>query len=186
MTDFFNPRLALGLTNRYPLSYVKSREERRLVKQLEALSKAHYGDARAVRIWTCSEGLDGDVSLADPLAVIRHIRASKEDALYVLKDMPSLFDANPVLVRALRDLYECLLGTERFVFLSHPGFLLPEELRGQAWFVDLGMPDAKEIETHLNELLVRYKRLSEVDENWILQAVTAMKGLGLEEITHLF
>lgn len=186
MTEFFNPRLALGLTNRYPLIYVKSREERRLVKQLESLSKSHYGDSRPVRIWTCSEGLDGNAALSDPLTVIRHIRNSGEDGLYLLKDMPALFHANPTLVRALRDLYEFLLGNERFVFLSHPGFLLPEELRGQSWFVDLGMPDAREIASHLNELLIRFNRLSEVDENWILQAVTAMKGLGLEEITHLF
>lgn len=62
MTDFFNPRLALGLTNRYPLAYIKSREERRLVKQLESLSKTHYGDSRPVHIWTCSEGLDGNVA----------------------------------------------------------------------------------------------------------------------------
>ncbi|MEY2696688.1 MAG: hypothetical protein RL333_826, partial [Pseudomonadota bacterium] len=150
MTDFFNPRLALGLTNRYPLAYIKSREERRLVKQLESLSKTHYGDSRPVHIWTCSEGLDGNLALADPLAVIRHIRSASDDGLFLLKDMPSLFESNPVLVRALRDLYESLLGTRKYVFLSHPGFLLPEELRGQAWFVDLGMPDAQEIASHLH------------------------------------
>ena len=145
MTDLSDPRLQKGLNNHYPLTYVKTREEGRLLGMLKTLSLHHYGDHRALKIWSAASGLDGDRAVQDPLAVLDAIRHTKDDVFYVLHDLPSLFEGHPVLVRALRDLYRDLEGRQVFVFLSHPKLLLPDELKGQMWLVDLGMPTGNEI-----------------------------------------
>jgi AAA+ superfamily predicted ATPase len=185
MTDISDPRLQKGLNHHYPLTYVKTREEGRLLTMLKTLSKTHYGDDRPIKVWSAASGLDGDRALQDPLTMVDAIRQSKDDVFFVLHDLPSLFEGHPVLVRALRDLYRDLEGRQVFVFLSHPNLLLPDELKGQMWLVDLGMPSGQEILGYLHSSLSEAGCDGRVDEEWEMQAATAMKGLSLDEINHL-
>lgn len=185
MNAHCNPRLLLGLKNRYPLFYVRSRDERRLIRQLERVSEDYYKDQRPLVVWSSVDGCRGFQDLSDPFAMLQHIRKAPDDCIYLLKDFPALFKEHPNLIRAVRDVYDNLLGTQRFVVLSHPGQHLPGEIQGQTWFVDLGMPDSEEIERHLRSLITQFKKEDQIDENWISSMVNAMKGLDLEEITHL-
>ena len=185
MNDNLNERLTKGLVNQYPIIYLQSREEQRLERQLAALSRSHYGDDRPVRTWSAALGLEGDLSLADPLEMVRTLRESGQESFYLLRDLPALFADNPVLVRAFRDLYRDLAGQNRFVFLSHPGLHLPEELKGQLWLVDLGMPNEVELLDYLKELMGAAGQQGAVDDNWYQQCATAMKGLMLDEVKHL-
>jgi AAA+ superfamily predicted ATPase len=184
MTQSLNARLLKGLTQKYPLVYVKSREEDRLEKQLAQLSRVHYGDDRRVLSWSLADGLDGDKSLTDPLAVIQILRKGGRDAFFWFKDLPALFDGNPALVRALRDLYHESTGANHYVFISHPALNLPETLKNQVWLVDLGMPDEREIFTALQDLSEAAG--AGLDEEWLHRCAAAMKGLTLDEIRHLF
>jgi ATP-dependent 26S proteasome regulatory subunit len=185
MKDTLNPRLTKGLLNQYPLIYLQSREEQRLERQLAELSRAHYGDDRPVVVWSAALGLHGDPAQADPLEVIQTIRRWNQECFFLLQDLPALFAGNPILVRALRDLYRDLAGKNRFVFMSHPGLLLPDELKGQLWLVDLGMPGETEILEYLKEIVSSTGNSAKVDEVWYQQCATAMKGLMLDEIRHL-
>jgi AAA+ superfamily predicted ATPase len=185
MNDSLNPQLTKGLINQYPLIYVQSREEQRLERQLNQLSRMHYGDDRPILEWSAAQGLTGDDTLTDPLEVISAIRKAETPCFFLLRDLPALFADNPVLVRALRDLYRDLAGKNCFVFLSYPGLLLPEELKGQLWLVDLGMPGGDEILAYLKAVLVAEGKGSSVDEDWYQQCATAMKGLTLDEVRHL-
>jgi len=185
MNDSLNPQLTKGLLNRYPLIYVQSREEERMERQLEQLSRKHYGDDRPVLSWSAAEGLAGDETLTDPLAVIHAIRRADKPGFYLLRDLPAMFADNMVLVRALRDLYRELAGKNRFVFISHPGLLLPDELKGQLWLVDLGMPGGDEILDYLKATLANDGKDGSVDDDWYQQCATAMKGLTLDEVRHL-
>ncbi len=181
MNDLLNPRLLKGLRNHYPIHYLKGREEGRIWDQLNQLSQAHYGDTRPVQKWTLSGGLNGDPATAQPLKVIEAIKSAKKDAFFWLADLPSLLGADPILVRALRDLYHELEHQNRFVFLSHPALHLPEELKGQLWLVDMGMPSEKELRLHLERLTSGQP----LDAGWYRQCAGAMKGLMLEEVGHL-
>lgn len=154
--------------------------------QIQALSKVFFSSPQPIKTWTYNDGLDGDQSLADPNAIIRHIRTLKERAIYFLKDMPALFESNKVLVRAIRDLYDDLLGSDCYIIMSHPGYLIPDELQGQIWFVDLGMPTADEVEAYVSDLIRESGKSSQLDETWQSKVASAMKGLGLGEIRHLF
>lgn len=186
MSRFFNDRLLRGFKNRYPLIYVKSRDERRLLDQMGAASLAYFGDDRPLVTWSCMEGSGGEAQFADPVRMLAHIRDRDEEVIYLLKDFPALFDDQPQLTRALRDLYEALHGSRRHVVLSYPEYRLPIPLQAQTWFVDLGMPDGQEISNHLEGLIRGFNRGDRLDEAWIGSLINAMKGLDLEEITHLF
>lgn len=185
MKDSLNPRLVKGLINEYPLVYLQSREEQRLERQLTELSLSHYGDDRPVQVWSAALGLQGNATLTDPLAAIHAIRESTQECFFLLRDLPALFAGDPILVRALRDLYRDLAGQNRYVFMSHPALLLPDELKGQLWLVDLGMPSEVEILEHLKELVAAANKGALVDDEWYLQCATAMKGLTLDEVRHL-
>ena len=189
MNDTLNEHLRKGLLSHYPLFYVLCREEQRLQNQLNRLSREYYGDDRPVVAWTAAGGfdtpVDGHTGHGDPLEVLRIIKASDRDGFFLLKDLPSLWTDNPVLVRALRDLYVDLADKNRFVFLSHPALKLPEELASQMWLVDFGMPSEKEIYAFLKEAVARYGADGQVDEDWFYQCASAMKGMTLDEVRHL-
>lgn len=188
--DSLNERLHKGLLSRYPLFYVLCREEQRLENQLSRLSREYYEDDRPVKVWTAAKGFtpfsEKDRAVKnDPLAALTDIRDSESDGFFLLKDLPALFADNPVLIRALRDLYYELADKNRFVFFSYPTLKLPEELTNQIWLVDFGMPTEQEILTYLKDILTRTHMLDQVDEDWFYQCASAMKGMTLEEVRHL-
>jgi hypothetical protein len=82
--------LLKGLSNRYPLIYVQSREEHRLERQMEELSRIHYGDDRPVAMWSAALGLSGRDALTNPLDVIHAIRVTTQEGFYLLRDLPAL------------------------------------------------------------------------------------------------
>ena len=185
MKEVLHPNLLKGLMNRYPLIYVQSREEHRLERQVRQLSRLHYGDDRPVVMWSAALGAPGREALAKPMAMLHAIREATEEGFYLLRDLPALLSGDPVLVRALRDLYRDLADKNIFVFMSYPSLLLPDELKGQTWLVDLGMPDEAELLAYLQELLRNEGKSGQVGEDWYQQCATAMKGLMLDEVRHL-
>ena len=189
MNEPLTERIRKGLLSHYPLFYVLCREEERLEDQLARLSREHYGDDRPLVTWTAARGSDGLDSSAvgpgDPLQMLHSILTSDRDAFYLLKDFPALLNDNPLLVRALRDLYRELADRDRFLFLSHPVLRLPEELRNQVWVVDFGIPSEREIYEYLKALLDRNHLAGSLAEDWFYQCASAMKGMTLDEVRHL-
>jgi ATP-dependent 26S proteasome regulatory subunit len=187
MKDSLNDHIQKGLLSQYPLFFVLCREEERLQKQLARISRDHYGDDRPVITWTAARGVEngstpGPVSA---LEMVRSIADSDRDCFYILKDLPALLDNDPVLVRALRDLYYQLADRNRFVFLSHPMLKLPEELKNHVWVVNLGMPSEPEIYGYMKELVASRNLGDTFSEDWFFQCASAMKGMTLDEVRHL-
>jgi SpoVK/Ycf46/Vps4 family AAA+-type ATPase len=189
MSDTLNEHIRKGLLSHYPLFYVLCREEQRLESQLARLSREHYGDDRPVITWSAARGFDtpqgAGAGQGDPLEVLKAIRNSDRDGFFLLKDLPALLADNPVLVRALRDLYYELADKNRFVFMSYPALKLPEELTNQLWLVDFGMPTEKEIYAYLKEAVGRHGVEGQITEDWFFQCASAMKGMTLDEVRHL-
>ncbi|MGZ8217703.1 AAA family ATPase [Methylomagnum sp.] len=189
MNETLTERIRKGLLSHYPLFYVLCREEERLESQLARLSREYYGDDRPLVTWTAAKGFgnQGTASqgVGDILKTFQAIRDSDKDGFYLLKDLPAFFDDNPVLIRALRDLYADLAEKNRFVFLSYPTLKLPEDLKNQLWVVDFGMPAEKEIYEYMKRILTAKNKAGDVSEDWYYQCATAMKGMTLEEVRHL-
>lgn len=188
MIDSAYQHLRKGLQSQYPLFFVLCREEERLERQLARLSREHYGDERPLITWSAARGVEAGGSGRQPesaLDMVRSILDTDQEAFFVLKDLPALLDNDPVLVRALRDLYYQLADRNRYVFLSHPVLKLPEEIRNQIWLVDFGMPTEREIYDHLKGMVEARGLGAQFDEDWYFQCASAMKGMTLDEVRHL-
>ena len=182
-------RIGKALAARQPLVYVHCYEEDRLQRMLEQLSAAHFGDARPVYTWTLTRGFPGQTAQSDgtydPVQLLQGILATPQEAFYLLKDLPLLFDAWPGVVRGLRDLYHALTGSGTCIFVSSPVWRIPEPLSRQFFTVELGAPEEQEILAELRDMVSRNGAADAPSESWLTQAAISMRGMMLSETRHL-
>jgi ATP-dependent 26S proteasome regulatory subunit len=181
-------RIRKGLLARYTLIYVRCDEESRLEAMLSHLLAERGKEAGALKVWSSTRGLldkgEPVAGTENPLDVLRHILASKDEAFYLLKDFPGLLE-DPALARGLRDMDGALAGRDVCVFLSYPGMRIPETLAHQVFVVDLGMPAETDIREYLQAAVIRAQLGERISPAWISRAASAMKGMALSEVGHL-
>ncbi|MFH1177452.1 MAG: AAA family ATPase [Acidobacteriota bacterium] len=180
--------LRLLIKSRHPILYVETHEEERLVRLL-ALACGELG--LAFFTWSVTEGLvrhglgTAIYDTAEPTKVLRHVRAARIAAVYLLRDIqPYLGD--PGVVRALRELAQEGRETNVTLVLSAPSLELPEELRKLAARYRFALPDQGEVrravEQTLHELSRRQPVATRLTEAEIQQLVRNLCGLTLTEI----
>ena len=141
--------LELILNSHIPIVVIESHEERRV---LDILTKLVLKLAKPVFHWTITEGIERlDINLdsegihPEPTDALRHIKAGKKDALYVLADFHPYLD-EPVHVRLLKDIALDHASTgSQIVLISHELELPPELQKFSAHF-ELSMPGKEELE----------------------------------------
>jgi SpoVK/Ycf46/Vps4 family AAA+-type ATPase len=144
--------LEMLLASRFALIVIESREETRVLAVVrEASLKARRGRGWGVFQWTVTEGLqriDVDMggpqrTLADPAALLKHLKATPMPGIYVLLDFhPYLSD--PINVRMLKDVAQGYEQVERTVVLMSHEVTLPEELENFATRMHLALPSVNE------------------------------------------
>ena len=179
-------KISRGLASRYPLFYVRGWEEERIERLLAAVASSFYNEKGHLVVWTATKGFDRgdearDATLADPVAALRHIANAPRPAMYLMKDLPALFDQNPALIRAIRDLYYRLINKRIFVFLSYPELILPEVLKKEIFLVEMDLPSEEEI---LDRLQAPGDD-ADVTPEQLHRMAGAMRGLSLNEVVHL-
>ena len=196
-------KISRGLRSRYPLFYVIGWEEARLEHLLRSVARSYYNGAGTLIVWSATEGFragdgdgDGDAAetalaavadaagdgdLRDPVAALRAIAGSEQPALYLMKDLPAWFEANPALVRAVRDLYYRLEHRSIHVFFSYPQLLLPEILKKELFLIDMDLPAEEEIV----EALAAAPNTGDTPRADLYRYAAAMRGLSLNEVMHL-
>ncbi|AHE98290.1 ATPase AAA [Thioalkalivibrio paradoxus ARh 1] len=181
-------RIEKALNGGHPLIYVRCLEEDRLEQMLQRLSAGRFGDSRPVIVWSLTHGFleQGTESGSgrDPGQALREILRGPREAFYLLKDFPLLFEGRPELVRGLRDLYQSLAGSKSCVFLSSPGWQIPEPLSRQLFTVELGPPDEDEIREEVQRVLERVGAAPSPGA-WLEQITTSFRGMMRSEIRHL-
>ncbi len=181
--------LIKGITSKFPIIYIVCWEEERVENALARISTAYYKDQRPIVSWSSIRGFYSDSkqesSLTDPLQALEYIADSQDESFYLMKDLPTYFDRQPSLVRALRDLYQRLLNRDTFVVLSHPMLKLPEELKKEIYVVELPLPASREILQHLVQILEQRNLKQQVSKEWLSACAEAMRGLSLNEVRHL-
>jgi hypothetical protein len=152
-TPTSDPRreLEMLLASRFALIVIESREEQRVLTMInDAGTRAGRGRNWYVFQWTCTEGLkrtDVDMppqkTLAEPAALLRHLRVTPVPGIYVLIDFhPYLND--PVNVRMIKDVAQNYDRTPiTLVLLSHE-VTVPQELEHLTARLKLGMPSRNE------------------------------------------
>jgi ATP-dependent 26S proteasome regulatory subunit len=149
----YDPRreLEMLLASRFALIVIESREEHRVLTMInDAGARAGRGRNWYVFQWTCTDGLkraDVDMppqkTLADPAALLRHLRVTPVPGIYVLIDFhPYLSD--PVNVRMLKDVAQNYEKTPITVVLLSYEVTVPQELEHLTARLKLGMPTRNE------------------------------------------
>jgi SpoVK/Ycf46/Vps4 family AAA+-type ATPase len=144
--------LEVLLRSRIPLVLIESRDETRVLQMLASLSVRLARNAHTPMFeWTVTDGLKRiDVDLgppqrhnAEPIEILRHIRATTTAGVYVLVDFHPYL-AEPIHVRLLKDICLAYEQVARTVVLLSDEISLPHELEQFSARCELAVPDRDE------------------------------------------
>ena len=182
--------LEVLLRSRIPLLIIETRDETRVLKMLASLSVRLARNAHTpVFEWTATDGLKRiDVDLgppqrhnAEPIEILRHIRATTTAGVYVLVDFHPYL-AEPIHVRLLKDICLAYEQVARTVVLLSAEISLPSELEQFSARCELAVPDRDE----------RRALVQEVAREWVktnpggqFQADRTALGLLVENLNGL-
>jgi hypothetical protein len=194
------------LRSRVPIIVVDSRDESRVLKGLlraclpAAGTRPEASTARAgvpLFRWTVTDGLKRiDVELgppqrtvAEPLEVLKHIRATNLAGVYALLDFhPYLHD--PTIVRMLKDIGQDYERCARTLVLVSDGCELPHELAPLTARLALALPDRSERRQLVEEVArqwmhVNPKSAPRIDPRALELLVENMSGLSAADTQRL-
>jgi AAA+ superfamily predicted ATPase len=149
-------RIALYVKARYPLLYLLSYEEERVLRALEKLGNQ---EGFEVWRWRVSEGLrspKGEVLPATkrPTAAMDQIVPVEGPALFVFEDL-HIHLGNPEVVRRVRDIQSVLGERRQAIVVVSPVLEVPQELEKDLTVLDVPLPGREEIGRLLKILLRR-------------------------------
>jgi len=137
--------------SRYPLIYLVSFEEERVITELTKLAQA---TKKELFVWSATQGIysitrNAAISgTANPVNALEQIIEYKDRAFFVLKDFHYYMEdpfqqylENPVLVRRkLRDTILSLRGSFKTVFILSSVLHIPRELEKDIVIMDFPLP----------------------------------------------
>ena len=156
-----------------PLSYIRSSEELRIGRLLAQL-------ALPVWTWSLTEGLHLQGQTPVPgtesaRGALDFIIEHTHPAIFHLKDFHEPLRDSSEVRRRLRDSEPACFDRQKFVVITSPVRLIPEELERSLVFVELRPPDEVELAAFLHE------ERPETPLPLVAQFARALKGLTLDE-----
>ncbi|WP_306365074.1 AAA family ATPase [Nocardia sp. CC227C] len=152
----FRRTLTRLLEARFPLIYIETFEEQRVLSEIRAVLD-ELEPSRALWHWTTTEGMRRSGGLTErntrePAQMLQGVRRVVERAVFVCTDLHAFLGddgrpADPQVVRALRDLVRDFGSGEvaRTVVVVAPVLRIPVELQRDVTVVDFALPPAAEI-----------------------------------------
>jgi hypothetical protein len=129
--------------------------------------------------WSLTEGMHRDGRAAEtgtaPRAALDFIASQKGVAIFHLKDFHEPLRDSPEIRRRLRDLYESCRDQQKFIVISSPVRVIPEEVERSLMFLELRPPDSVELTAFLRE------ESGETSDAILHPAAQALQGLTLDE-----
>jgi SpoVK/Ycf46/Vps4 family AAA+-type ATPase len=141
--------LEILIRARYPIIYVITWEEQRLLRKISAIA-SRLG--KRVFEWSVTTGLvpEGtsiqsqkhkDTATQDPLVALDNVIEHIEPALYVFKDFhPFLKGQNMSVIRRLREVSATMQNTYKTIVIASPSFEMPPELEKDLTVIDFDLP----------------------------------------------
>ncbi|HMS75251.1 AAA family ATPase [Gordonia sp. (in: high G+C Gram-positive bacteria)] len=199
----FRDDLALTLRARFPILYVESFEEHRVLAEIATVSGAggKVRTARAVHTWSTTAGVVDQAGkqasgTGDPRAALEWFRRNQEPSVLVMRDLHAFLGddrrpADPALVRTLRDLASELQAgaVARTLILVSPILRIPPELDKDITLLDFPLPTETEIRAVLDGMIAANAggRIAiAADDVGRERLAKAALGLTLNEATNAF
>ncbi|MGO8702315.1 MAG: AAA family ATPase [Candidatus Brocadiia bacterium] len=151
---------------RYPLIYVLTWEEGRVLAQVTALSAQRD---KKVFEWSVTTGLvpggtsiqsqkHRDTATQDPLVALDRVVEQIDPAIYIFKDFhPFLARSNMAVIRRLREIAAFLKNSYKTILLVSPMLEIPPELEKDVTVVDFDLPRAPDFHELLDRIAVEVK-----------------------------
>lgn len=201
----FRDTLALLFKARFPVLYVETFEESRVVSEIGAVGgdAARIRTPRPIHTWTATQGLvnsDGSTQggTQDAAKALDAILRKDEPAIYVFQDLhPHLGDgasrpAEPGIVRRIRDVAAAFQTGEaaRVLILVSPVLRIPPELEKDITILDFPLPGEAEIRVLLDDMIANNaaggRIRVDVDEVGRERLAKAAMGLTVHEAENAF
>jgi SpoVK/Ycf46/Vps4 family AAA+-type ATPase len=159
--------LELHIQARYPLIYLVSWEEDRVIREIQKICDDENHKKR-LYLWSETQGLQlaalpdkpSDLSLSDPLNILDHIIKSRENGgrqIYILLDFHP-FLSNHTIIRKVRDLGKVLRKSEKTVIFLSPKLVLPDELAKEVVVFDFDLPSLEQLSEALDSIVEALQR----------------------------
>ena len=187
-----------------PLVYVRSAEEDRVADLLRNAGR-QLCPSKPLPVWTWSltEGLStygreaqaGDHYLGnaaearahDPREALDIIATHSDPAIFHLKDFHEPLRDSAGVRRRLRDLYQICLDRQKFIVITSPLRVIPEEIERGLAVIDLLPPDLIELMEFLRSEAGQITALgahADTREEILYQLASTLQGLTLDEARH--
>jgi SpoVK/Ycf46/Vps4 family AAA+-type ATPase len=182
---------------RYPIIYVVSWEEERVMAELNAVATLL---GKKIYDWSIVQGLvryrpgvsgpvEGKKGTKDPIVALREVFDTTEPAIFVFRDFHD-FIPDPNVKRTLRDLANALRSSLSTVVLLSPVLRLPEELEKDLTIVDFPLPGRDDIRQLLEQIAHDIQGNSALKVDLSPESVEAIVdaaiGLTLSEAENVF
>lgn len=189
---------------RFPILYIESFEESRVLSEIEAVvgSAGTLRTPRALVTWTATEGLKYANGQTSPNAkrldqALDAVLGASEPSVFVFLDAHAYLgaggsQADPAVVRRLRDIAEQLKFAQHptSVILVSPLLHLPAELEKDITLLDFGLPGDGEIARALDEMIEQNSASGRVTVDLTAEdrerLIKAAQGLTLAEAENAF
>jgi SpoVK/Ycf46/Vps4 family AAA+-type ATPase len=201
----FRDELALLLRARFPLLYIESFEEPRVLAEIVTVASDQnlMRTVRPVYVWSATHGFVGpdrqvQAGTLEPLQAINWVLRQERPGVFVMLDLhPHLGDdrrpGDHLLIRALRDVATQFQAgaTARVLIIVAPLLRIPTELEKEITLLDFPLPSESDIQQVL-ENLIRTNTASggrirvELDQVGRERMAKAALGLTLNEATNAF
>ncbi len=184
---------------RYPILYVVSWEETRVV---ETLTKIGRRSNKKVYEWSCSGGIVPagtplqaakmrNAGSKDPIVALTEVVEQVESAIYIFKDFhPFLARNNFTIIRKLRDIAQNLKSSYKTLVLVAPFLHIPPELEKDVTVIDYLLPDQQDLGELLDGVIEEVKDNPKIeidlDAGGREEIVKAALGLTLFEAENVF
>jgi hypothetical protein len=195
----FNDELELLIRARYPVIYIISTEERRVV---DAVVEVATKRRKKVFEWSCNTGIipagaslqsqkNQNAATKEPLAALDHIIEQVEPAIYIFKDFhPFLTRHHFAIVRKLKEIALHFKESAKTIVLVSPVLEIPVELEKEITVLNHPLPGKEELGMLLDSIaadLAESKHVRiELEEAGRKRLLEAALGLTLAEAENVF
>jgi SpoVK/Ycf46/Vps4 family AAA+-type ATPase len=201
----FRENLALLFRARFPVLYVESFEEPRVLGEIAAVASdpTLMRTVRPVHVWSATRGFTSaeghtQSGTEDPVQAVSWMLRQDAPGVFVMLDLHAhLGDdrrpAEPKLLRALRDTASAFQSGAhaRVLIIVSPLLRIPEELEKEITLVDFALPSERELRAVLDDMIAANTAQDgririEVDAVGKERLAKAALGLTLNEATNAF
>jgi len=177
-----------AIKSNYPLIYIHSAEEQRILNILRNLSD-NSSTLMPVYEWSCTFGLSESDNAyknqyIEPAAAIEHILNSSDSGIYVFKDLSEMI-TDSKLLRTLKDAYYVLSEQDnKFIFIVSPVVKIPAVIVSHIHLIEAELPAVDELSELITITLKKYTEKT-LPESLLSDLSFLLRGFTLEEARHI-